>query len=57
MSLEGCAAPSLGPTKLRLCRRPSKRLAFFGGYAIKAYARMSDEDVEAILKNCIWEED
>ena len=25
--------------------------------AIKAYARMSDEDVEAILKNCIWEED
>ena len=25
--------------------------------AIKAYARMSDEDAEAILKNCIWEED
>ena len=25
--------------------------------AIKAYARMSDEDVEAILKNCIYEED
>ena len=25
--------------------------------AIKEYARMSDEDVEAILKNCIWEED
>ena len=25
--------------------------------AIKAYARMSDEDVEAILKNCISEED
>lgn len=25
--------------------------------AIKAYARMTDEDVEAILKNCIWEED
>ena len=25
--------------------------------AIKEYARMSDEDAEAILKNCIWEED
>ena len=25
--------------------------------AIKEYARMSDEDVEAILKNCIYEED
>ena len=25
--------------------------------AIKEYARMSDEDVEVILKNCIWEED
>ncbi|MBQ6139926.1 MAG: hypothetical protein IJI54_01480 [Kiritimatiellae bacterium] len=25
--------------------------------AIKAYARMTDEDAEAILKNCIWEED
>ena len=25
--------------------------------AIKAYARMSDGDAEAILKNCIWEED
>ena len=47
---------SLGfPQRCR--RRPSKRLAFFGGYAIKAYARMTDEDVEAILKNCIWEED
>ena len=25
--------------------------------AIKEYARMSDDDAEAILKNCIWEED
>ena len=25
--------------------------------AIKEYARMSDEDSEAILKGCIWEED
>ena len=25
--------------------------------AIKSYARMSDDDAEAILKNCIWEED
>ena len=25
--------------------------------AIKEYARMSDEDAEAILKSCIWEED
>ena len=25
--------------------------------AIKAYARMTDEDAEAILKNCIYEED
>ena len=25
--------------------------------AIKTYARMSDEDAEAILKDCIWEED
>ena len=25
--------------------------------AVKAYARMTDEDAEAILKNCIWEED
>ena len=25
--------------------------------AIKAYARMSDEDAEAILSKCIWEED
>jgi len=25
--------------------------------AIKEYARMSDEDVEAVLKTCIWEED
>ena len=25
--------------------------------AVKRYAGMSDEDAEAILKNCIWEED
>ena len=25
--------------------------------AVKSYARMSDEDAEAILKDCIWEED
>ena len=25
--------------------------------AVKAYARMADEDAEAILANCIWEED
>ena len=25
--------------------------------AIKGYARMTDEQAEAILKNCIWEED
>ena len=41
----------------RLCRRPSKRKAFFGGYAIKTYARIADDEAEAILKQCIWEED
>ena len=41
---------------LRLCRRPSKRFAFFGGYAIKGYARMTDEQAEAILSKCIYEE-
>ena len=25
--------------------------------AVKAYARMADDEAEAILKNCIWEED
>ena len=25
--------------------------------AIKAYARLTDDEAEAILKNCIWEED
>ena len=37
----------------RLRRRPSKRMAFFGGYAIKGYARMTDEQAEAILSKCI----
>ena len=41
----------------RLRRRPSKRTAFFGGYAIKGYARMTDEQAEAILSKCIYEED
>lgn len=41
---------------LRLCRRPSKGFAFFGGYAIKCYARMTDEQAEAILSKCIYEE-
>ena len=41
----------------RLRRRPSKRMAFFGGYAIKGYARMTDEQAEAILSKCIYEED
>ena len=41
---------------LRRCRRPSKRFAFFGGYAIKGYARMTDEQAEAILSKCIYEE-
>ena len=25
--------------------------------AVKTYARMTDDEAEAILKNCIWEED
>ena len=40
----------------RLRRRPSKRMAFFDGYAIKGYARMTDEQAEAILSKCIYEE-
>ena len=28
-----------------------------GGYSIKGYARMTDEQAEAILKECVWEED